>query len=218
MKTTPLLVLALVLVPAAARAQAWSPDAGAGKYRNPIIFEDFSDPDVIRVGDDFYMTASSFDQVPGLPILHSTDLVHWTIVNYALPVLPDTAFDRPQHGNGVWAPSLRYHDGAFWIYYGDPDRGIYLVKARDIRGRWDPPVLVQAAKGWIDPAPLWDEDGNAYLVHAFARSRSGIKHRLDVVRMSPDGMRLLDEGTKVFGAPHQRAPGRRPDHGHGHRD
>ncbi|MFZ1177940.1 MAG: family 43 glycosylhydrolase, partial [Mycobacterium sp.] len=123
MKTTRLVVLALLLAPAAARAQAWSPEAGNERYRNPIIFEDFSDPDVVRVGHDFYMTASSFDQVPGLPILHSTDLVHWTIVNHALPSLPDSAFDQPQHGNGVWAPSLRYHDGAFWIYYGDPDRG-----------------------------------------------------------------------------------------------
>src|SRR5512143_3717775 len=95
---TPLLLLALLLAPAAAHGQAWLPDAGNGQYRNPIIFEDFSDPDVIRVGDDFYMTASSFDQVPGLPILHSTDLVHWTIVNYALPRLPDPAFDQPQHG------------------------------------------------------------------------------------------------------------------------
>ncbi len=193
-----LLVLALLLAPVPAWAQAWRPEAGVGTYRNPIVFQDFSDPDVIRVGADFYMTASSFDQVPGLPILHSTDLVHWTVVNYALPRLPDAAFDRPQHGNGVWAPSLRYHAGAFWIYYGDPDRGIYLVKTRDVRGRWDPPVLVKAARGWIDPAPLWDDDGNAYLVHAFARSRAGIKHRLDVVRMSRDGTRLLDEGARVF--------------------
>ncbi len=198
MKAKSFLLLVQLLAPASARAQAWSPEAGNGKYRNPIIFEDFSDPDVIRVGDDFYMTASSFDQVPGLPILHSSDLVHWTIVNHALPQLPDTVFARTQHGNGVWAPSLRYHHGAFWIYYGDPDRGIYLVKTRDIRGRWDPPILVKAAKGWIDPAPLWDDDGQAWLVHAFARSRSGIKHRLDVVRMSPDGTRLLDEGTRVF--------------------
>ena len=177
---------------------AWSPDLGNGRYRNPVIFADYSDPDVVRVGDDFYMTASSFGSFPALPILHSRDLVNWTLVNHAIPSFPDSTFDAPQHGNGVWAPALRYHDGWFWIFYGDPDRGIYRVRTRDVRARWEPPVLVQAAKGWIDPAPLWDDDGNAYLVHAFARSRSGIKHVLHVARMSPDGTRLLDEGRPVF--------------------
>ncbi|HEX2094043.1 MAG TPA: glycoside hydrolase 43 family protein [Longimicrobiaceae bacterium] len=201
-------VLPVACVPAPSRVApssgaepppAWSPDAGNGRYRNPIVFADYSDPDVIRVGDDFYMTSSSFNAFPALPILHSRDLVHWTIVNHAIDRFPDPAFDTPQHGNGVWAPSLRYHDGWFWIFYGDPDRGIYMVKTRDIRDRWEPPVLVREAKGWIDPAPLWDDDGNAYLVHAFARSRSGIKHVLHVNRMSPDGTRLLDEGRLVFG-------------------
>jgi len=193
----PARLLALLVAATPLAAQPWRPDLGDGRYRNPVVFADYSDPDVIRVGDDFYMTASSFGHVPGLPILHSKDLVNWTIVNHAIRRL-SPEFDVPQHGNGVWAPSLRQHDGRFYIYYGDPDRGIYVVRTRDIRGAWDAPVLVKAAKGWIDPAPLWDDDGNAYLVHAFARSRSGIKHRIDVARMSPDGLRLLDEGTQVF--------------------
>jgi hypothetical protein len=98
-------LLSLVLCASPAAAQAWSPDAGEGRYRNPIVFADYSDPDVIRVGGDFYMTSSSFGSFPGLPILHSRDLVHWTLVNHALPRHPDPAFDAPQHGNGVWAPS-----------------------------------------------------------------------------------------------------------------
>jgi beta-xylosidase len=167
-------------------------------YRNPVLPADFSDPDVIRDGDDFWMTASSFGHVPGLPILHSTDLVHWRVVNHAIPRFADSAFDVPQHGNGVWAPSLRQHDGWYWIYYGDPDRGIYMTKARDPRGAWSPPLLVQAGKGLIDPTPLWDDDGRAYLVHAYARSRSGIKHRLVVRSMRPDGTALLDSGVIVF--------------------
>ncbi|HKG90946.1 MAG TPA: glycoside hydrolase 43 family protein [Gemmatimonadaceae bacterium] len=199
MKRLHLVLAATSLVaPVAARAQAWDPDLGNGRYRNPVVYADYSDPDIVRVGGDFYMTASSFGHVPGLPILHSRDLVSWRIVNYAIRRLPSPDFDAPQHGNGVWAPSIRYHAGEFYIYYGDPDRGIYVVKTRDPLGAWDPPVLVRAAKGWIDPAPLWDDDGNAYLVHAFARSRSGIKHVLHVNRMSPDGLRLLDEGTPVF--------------------
>src|SRR5205085_11159196 len=124
--------------------------------------------------------------------------VHWTIVNHAIRRLPQPAFDSVQHGNGVWAPSLRYHDGWFYIYYGDPDRGIYMVRARDVRAAWEPPLLVQAAKGWIDPTPLWDDDGRAYLVHAFAKSRSGVNSILHVNRMSADGTRLLDSGTMVF--------------------
>ncbi|HET8655564.1 MAG TPA: pectinesterase family protein [Longimicrobiaceae bacterium] len=187
------------LSPAApAAAQAWSPDVGPAEYRNPIIFSDFSDPDVIRVGGDFYMTASSFGSVPALPILHSKDLVHWRIVNYAIDRLPEPAFDQPQNGNGVWAPSIRYHDGWFWIFYGDPDRGIYMVKTKDPLGKWNPPVLVRAAKGWIDPTPLWDDDGKAYLVHAFANSRAGVKSILHVNRMSPDGTKLLDDGKLVY--------------------
>jgi beta-xylosidase len=195
-RTIAFLCAALGAAPAA--GQAWSPDAGPGRYRNPIVFADYSDPDVVRVGDDYYLTASSFNAFPGLPVLHSKDLVHWTLVSHALPAWPDGAFDAPQHGNGVWAPSIRHHAGWFWIFWGDPDRGIYRVRARDVRGPWEPPVLVHAARGWIDPAPLWDDDGNAYLVHAYARSRSGIKHRLDVARMDPDGTRLLDEGRRIF--------------------
>jgi beta-xylosidase len=191
----PLLLLCAVALPAA--AQPWRPDLGSGRFRNPVVFADYSDPDVVRVGDDFYLTASSFGAVPGLPILHSRDLVNWRLIGHALPRLP-ADFDVPQHGNGVWAPAIRHHAGAYYIYWGDPDRGIYMVKARDPRGPWDAPVLVKAAKGWIDPAPLWDDDGQAYLVHAFARSRAGIKHRLHVARMHPDGTRLLDEGTLVF--------------------
>jgi beta-xylosidase len=193
-----IVILCALLGSAPAAAQAWSPDAGAGHYRNPIVFADYSDPDVVRVGDDSYMTASSFNAFPALPILHSRDLVHWTLINHAVPRWPDSSFNAPQHGNGVWAPSIRHHDGWFWIFWGDPDRGIYRVRTRDVRGAWEPPVLVHAARGWIDPAPLWDDDGNAYLVHAFARSRSGIKHRLHVNRMDTDGTRLLDEGTLVF--------------------
>ncbi|MES2523983.1 MAG: family 43 glycosylhydrolase [Gemmatimonadota bacterium] len=178
------------------------PAPPADQYTNPILSADFSDPDVIRDGDDFWMTASSFGHVPGLPILHSRDLVHWSIVNHAIARFDSAtfagAFDAPQHGNGVWAPSIRKHDGWFWIYYGDPDRGIFMTRTRDPRVAWSPPVLVAAGKGLIDPSPLWDEDGRAYLVHAYARSRSGIKHRLVVRGMRPDGTALLDSGTVVF--------------------
>src|SRR5688500_2951997 len=144
---TTLRALLLVLVTSVAFA--------GESYRNPVLFADYSDPDVVRAGDDYYLVASSFQSVPGLPILHSRDLVHWTLVGHAVDRLP-ADFDRPQHGNGMGAPSLRHHDGWFWIYVGDPDRGIFMTRARDPRGPWEPLTLVRAAKGWIDPCPFWD--------------------------------------------------------------
>jgi unsaturated rhamnogalacturonyl hydrolase len=163
-----------------------------------ILHADYSDPDVIRVGKDYFLVASSFQNVPGLPILQSRDLVKWTLVGHAVDRLPSPDFDRPQHGNGMWAPSIRHHDGWFWIYVGDPDRGIYMTRARDARGPWEPLTLVKAAKGWIDPCPFWDDDGSMYLVHAWAQSRAGFNSVLHVNRLSPDGRRVLDEGMLVF--------------------
>ena len=168
-------------------------------YSNPIIPADYSDPDVISVGSDFYLTASSFNCVPGLPILHSKDLVNWKIIGHALKSLPPAdVFARPQHGNGVWAPAIRFHNNYFYIFYGDPDFGIYMVRTRNPAGPWTEPLLIKAAKGWIDPCPFWDDDGNAYLVHAWANTRSGIKSILTINRMSADGTKLLDEGAMLF--------------------
>jgi beta-xylosidase len=185
--------------PPAHASPAWQPDNGDGTYTNPVIFADYSDPDVVRTGEDYYLVASSFQVAPGLPILHSRDLVNWTIVGHAAPALPDVAFDRPQHGKGLWAPSLRYHAGEYWIYVGDPDRGIFVTKARDPRGPWTPLSLVQAGRGLIDPCPLWDRDGKAYLVHAWAKSRAGFNGVLTVRPLSADGLRTTGEGVAVFG-------------------
>jgi beta-xylosidase len=176
----------------------WQADLGDGRYQNPIIYADYSDPDVVCVGEDFYMTASSFASSPGLPILHSKDLVNWTIISYAVDRLPGGYDGCVRHGDGVWAPSIRYHDGKFWIYFTAPDEGIYMTTAVDPAGPWTPLHMVKEVKGWIDPCPFWDEDGQAYLVHAFARSRTGIKHRLKMCKMSPDGTELLDDGVIVF--------------------
>ena len=187
--------------PAAENVQPsiWQPDNGDGTYKNPIIVADYSDPDVIRVGDDFYLTASSFSCFPGLPILHSKDLVNWTIVGHAIDKHPVAEqFAKPFHGGGIWAPAIRYHNGEFFIFVGDPDNGVYMVKAKNPAGPWDPPVLVKKAKGWIDTCPFWDDDGQAYLVHAFAGSRARIKNILHINRMSADGTSLLDEGKLVF--------------------
>ncbi len=176
----------------------WIPDEGNGNYKNPMIFADYSDPDVIRVGDDYYLTSSSFSNFPGLPILHSRDLVNWKIIGHAVPKYPLKEFNQPQHGNGIWAPSIRYHNGEYYIYYGDPDNGIFMTKTKNPAGRWSQLILVKKAKGWIDPCPLWDDDGNVYMIHAWAHSRSGIKSILTVNKLSKDGTTILDEGKMVF--------------------
>jgi beta-xylosidase len=177
----------------------WISDNGDGTYTNPIIFADYSDPDVVRVGNDFYMTASSFNCVPGLPILHSNDLINWSIIGHAVQrLLPADVFSRPQHGNGIWAPSIRYHNDEFYIYYGDPDFGIFVVKSKKSEGSWNAPQLVHRAKGWIDPCPFWDDDGSIYLVHAFAKSRAGVKSILALHKMNPDGTALLDSGKIIY--------------------
>ena len=186
-----------IFVAASAKATIWEPNISDKKYQNPVIYADYSDPDVIRVGDDFFMTASSFNCVPGLPILHSKDLVNWTLVNYALPELSEH-FYTPRHGDGVWAPSLRYHKGSYYIFYGDPDFGIYQVKTKDPFGTWDKPVLVKSAHGNIDPCPFWDDDGKVYMVHAFAHSRAGVKSLLQINQLSADATRILDKGTIVY--------------------
>lgn len=179
----------------------WQPDCGDGTYCNPVLYADYSDPDVVRVGEDFYLTASSFNCTPGLPILHSKDLVNWTIIGHALENLPHPRYAQVQPGCGVWAPAIRFHAGKFWIFFPTPDEGIYVVTADDPAGKWSEPHLVQAGRGLIDPCPLWDDDGQAYLVHAYAGSRAGIKHRLRVRPMAPDGSKLLGEGEIVFHQP-----------------
>jgi beta-xylosidase/pectate lyase len=176
----------------------WVPDRGDGTYTNPVIYADYSDPDVVQVGDEYYLVSSSMNTVPGLPILRSRDLVNWRLIGHALPrLIPDDVFSAVQPGKGVWAPSIRHHDGTFWIYWGDPDFGIYAVTAENAAGPWSPAVLVKAGKGLIDPCPLWDDDGKVYLVHAWARSRAGFANVLTLNRLSPDGLKTVDEGTVI---------------------
>ncbi len=179
------------------RSEVWCPDQMDGTYVNPVINADYSDPDVICVGDDYYLTASSFNCMPGLPILHSKDLVNWEIIGHALySQFPGAA--KPEHGNGVWAPCLRYHDGWFYIYWGDPDRGVLMVRTQDPAGRWEPPVLVVEGKGIIDTTPLWDDDGRCYLANGWAGSRCGFNSVLTVRELSADGTRAISPPAIVF--------------------
>ena len=181
-------------------SEVWQPDLGNGKYKNPVINADYSDPDVVRVGDDYYMTASSFCDIPGLPILHSKDLVNWEIIGHAIAQMPEyaqAALD-PSHGNHVWAPSIRYHNGEFYIYYGDPDLGIFMTKSKNPAGPWEPLVHVYKAKGVIDTCPFWDEDGKAYIAHGYAGSRAGVKSILGMIEMTPDGTQTIGQDRVIY--------------------
>ena len=181
----------------------------AATYRNPILYADYSDPDVIRVGRDYYLVASSFHFSPGLPVLRSRDLVHWTIIGHVLPKLPFApSYDMPgphslddtrtkpiggtAYGSGVWAPAMRHHDGHFYVYWPTPDEGIFMATATDPAGPWSKPVTVLAGAGYEDPCPFWDEDGKAWVIHGMRGAGPLILHR-----MSADGTRLLDKGVVV---------------------
>ncbi len=171
-----------------ARDNLWMPNQGDGTYKNPIIFADYSDPDLIRWGDAFYLTASSFQYTPGLPILKSKNLVDWELIGYALDKIPEKGYDSPRFSCGVWAPAIRVHDDKVWIFYGMPDEGIFAVWATDPEGPWSEPILIKAGKGLIDPCPIWEENGDAYVVHAYAKSRIGFKSVLGVFQFQKNGL------------------------------
>ena len=202
MKRKHLLLMMLALPMAALaqyKSQVWSPDNGNGTYTNPVINADYSDPDVCVAGEDYYLTASSFNCIPGLPILHSKDLVNWEIVGHAVKELePKQEFDRPSHGNGIWAPSIRYHNGEFYIYWGDPDYGVFMVKTKDPAGEWSKPLCVIPGKGLIDTTPLWDDDGRCYLVNAYANSRLRFASVIAIRELSADGTKPIGNPVIIY--------------------
>ena len=177
------------------RRLSWG-DQGNGTYVNPILNGDWSDPDVIRVGDRYYMVASDFHFL-GMQILESEDLVNWRIVTqvYDRFGLPGWAENR-HYAGGSWAPAIRWHDGRFWIYFCTPDEGLFMTQAERPEGPWSPLHCVKAVPKWEDPCPFWDDDGQAYL----GRSQHGAGPII-VHKMSADGRELLDEGVTVYTGP-----------------
>ena len=167
------------------------------RYVNPIIQSDYSDPDIIRVGEHFYMVASSFNHVPGVPVLQSENLVEWRLVNYVLPSLPFEKFDGVRHGDGVWAPSLRYRNGKFYCLISFPDEGVYVSETVDPCGKWSPlrPLIERA--GLKSPCPVWS-DGKCYIVFGFDRSRTGFSSKLAVVEADENLTRAGEEFTFVY--------------------
>lgn len=171
-------------------------DQGNGKYVNPILNADYSDPDVIRVGEKYYMVCSEFHFI-GMPVLESDDMVNWKIISQVYDKFDFPEWDtNDRYGGGSWAPAIRYHDGKFWVFFCSPNEGLFMSNATDPRGPWSPLLNVKHVSGWEDPCPFWDEDGQAYI----GRSQLGAGP-IYLHKMSPDGTKLLDDGVLVYEGP-----------------
>lgn len=167
------------------------------RYTNPVLQSDYSDPDVIRVGEDFYMVASSFNHVPGVPVLHSKNLVEWRLVNYVLKELPFARFNTVRHGCGAWAPSIRYHNGRYYCLIPFPDEGIYVSDTDDPCGEWSPLRPLVEGAGLEDPCPIW-VDGRCYVVFAFVKSRIGFNSKLAVFEADENLTRAASKYTEIY--------------------
>ncbi len=171
-------------------------DQGDGTYRNPVLNADFSDPDVIRVGEKYYMVASDFHFM-GMQLLESEDMVNWQYASQLYRRIDEPGWDTNQHyAGGSWAPAIRWHNGLFYVYFCTPDEGLYMTTAKDPHGPWAPLHLVRRVEKWEDPCPFWDDDGQAYLGRSRHRAGPIIVHR-----MTQDGKELLDEGKTVYEGP-----------------
>ncbi|MDE6583923.1 MAG: glycoside hydrolase 43 family protein [Anaeroplasmataceae bacterium] len=175
-------------------------------YQNPILFQDFSDPDVIRRGDTFYMISSSFNHTPGIPILKSKNLVQWKPLGYVFNELPFSRFENVYHGEGAWAPSLRYYKGVYYACIPFPDEGIYVCSCTDIeKGDWSKPWCLIEGKGYEDPCPIWIGD-KCYLVIAFAKSRAGFNSCLGLFEVTPDLKNTISETYTIIYDGHDMNP------------
>ncbi|MDE7452861.1 MAG: glycoside hydrolase 43 family protein [Clostridia bacterium] len=174
------------------------------RYENPVICSDYSDPDVIRVGSDFFMVSSSFNFVPGVPVLHSKNLVEWRLINYVIDQIPFEGYDKVLHGSGAWAPSIRCHMGKFYCLIPFPDEGIFVSTADNPYGKWSPLRLLIKVKGAIDPCPIWTENG-CYIVCAFAKSRAGFNSKLALFEADEE-LYSADENYTVIYSGENLAP------------
>lgn len=154
------------------------------------------DPDVIRVRDKYYMIASDFHFL-GMQVLESSDMINWKLISQIYHHFDFPGWDNnQQYAGGSWAPSIRYHDNKFWVFFCTPKEGLFMSNAVNPSGPWSPLHLVKKVEKWEDPCPFWDEDGQAYL----GRSRHGAGPII-IHKMSADGTRLLDEGMTVYTGP-----------------
>ena len=153
-----------------AQNNSWTADNGNGTFTNPLFYDEFSDPDILRVGDDYYLAGTTMHAVPGLVILHSKDLVNWENISYCFDRFDfdDDAFSLKNHkeiyGQGIWAPCIRYANGQFYVFSNINGKGLQCYTAKDIRGPWEHHNM----KGDIyDLGVLFDDDGKIYAIHKY---------------------------------------------------
>ena len=153
-----------------AQTRSWTVDNGNGTFTNPLFYDEFSDPDILRVGDDYYLAGTTMHAVPGLVILHSRDLVNWENISYCFDRFDfdDDAFSLKNHkeiyGQGVWAPAIRYHNGQFYVFTNINGKGLQCYTSKDIRGPWKHHNM----QGRIyDLSVLFDDDGKIYAIHGY---------------------------------------------------
>ncbi|HDR15867.1 MAG TPA: glycosyl hydrolase 43 family protein [Desulfobacteraceae bacterium] len=167
---------------------------GDGTYRNPILPSDYSDLDCIRVGDDYYAISSTMQFSPGMIILHSKDLVNWTLIGHAVAdvtqIGPDMNWDRMnRYGKGVWAGAIHHANGRFWVVFGAPDEGFFITSAEDPAGPWEPLHPLMLERGWDDCCIFWDDDGQAY----FIGTHFADGYKTYIWKMTPDGRSLIED-------------------------
>lgn len=177
---------------ASGRADTWMADNGNGTFTNPIFYDEFSDPDLIRVGDWFYMTGTTMHAVPGLPVLRSRDLVNWEFLSYAMtgfPPGPEYRLEDGQdlYGQGIWAPSLRHHDGRFHIFANINERGLHVFTAQDPAGPWTHSVI---ERNLHDLSVLFDDDGRVWAVFNYNAVR--------LIELKPDLSGVIEGSERVI--------------------
>ncbi len=158
------------ILPTHSQTKSWTADNGNGTFTNPLFYDEFSDPDILRVGDDYYLAGTTMHTVPGLVILHSKDLVNWENISYCFDRFDfkDDMFTLKNHneiyGQGIWAPCIRYANGQFYVYSNVNGKGLQCYTSKDIRGPWKHHNM----QGKIyDLSVLFDDDGKIYAIHGY---------------------------------------------------
>jgi len=172
--------------------QTWTPDNGNGTYTNPLFYDEFSDPDIIRVGDDFYLAGTTMHAMPSLVVLHSKDLVNWEFLSYAAEKLdlgPEFRLEdgRDIYGQGIWAPCIRYHNGTFYIFSNVNGRGLQIFTSKNSAGPWQHRSL---DRGIHDLSVLFDDDGRIYAIFNYGEVR--------MVEFKPDLSGVIEGSERVI--------------------
>ena len=170
--------------------------------KNPVLSGFYPDPSICRVGEDYYMVNSSFAYFPGIPVFHSRDLAHWEQIGNALDREEQLPLSGSEISRGIFAPTIRYHEGTYYIITTNVDHGgNFVITAQDPKGPWSVPHYLGDAAEGIDPSLFFDEDGKCYYVGT-RPNPSGVRHNGDweiwIEELDLHAMCLKGAGTAVW--------------------